>query len=284
MQHEPNAPRHGGLACRSTSAILTVIFSVVFSGTFVAAAGRCPQADDGSTKEKPKAASSGGQTEQVKALRALEKLGASINYTRGVPTSVNLRGRKVTDEDLRHLSQLDTLRGLWLNSTGITDTGLVHIERLQKLHTLYIDTTHIGDAGMIHISKLANLSHLYMSDTNISYRGAKLLTKLEKLTHLDLARTLISEEALPEIAKLSKLEYLNICDTDVNDEGLLQLVNLHRLKTLFAGYTYLRYNKKKGQPGWIPWDERKHRVTQAGLDRLRKKMPGTSIPLDVEEF
>ncbi len=144
--------------------------------------------------------------------------------------------------------------------------------------------TRITDAGLAHLGNLKNLRAVYLSDSNVSDRGVAQLVTHKEIRHLTLARTLISEKGLAQLTTLRQLEFLDICDTDVDDAGLQHLAKLPRLKHLYAGYTYLRYQKKKGDPGWTNWEQRKERLTQAGLDRLRRKMPDTSISRDIEEF
>jgi hypothetical protein len=59
---------------------------------------------------------------------------------------------RLTDEGLRPIGQITTLRELSLNHTRITDAGLRHLTELKNLEDLYLGDTRVTKSGcaMLH--------------------------------------------------------------------------------------------------------------------------------------
>jgi len=58
-----------------------------------------------------------------------------------------------------------------LQTSGITDDELVHPEELNSLGTLHLDATSVTDAGLVHLAGLTSLYHLSLNDTPITNAG-----------------------------------------------------------------------------------------------------------------
>ena len=71
------------------------------------------------------------------ALRRVEALGGTFERDRTTDvkpvTKVDLGFTKITDDDLRHLAELKSLRFLNLRSTAISDKGLAYLQGLDGL-------------------------------------------------------------------------------------------------------------------------------------------------------
>jgi Leucine-rich repeat (LRR) protein len=67
-------------------------------------------------------------------------------------TFLSLDDSRLTDEGLRHIGQITTLRELSLNHTRITDAGLRHLTGLKDLERLYVGDTRVTRSGcaMLH--------------------------------------------------------------------------------------------------------------------------------------
>lgn len=62
-------------------------------------------------------------------------------------TFLSLDESRLTDEGLRPIGQITTLRELSLNHTRITDAGLRHLTGLKNLDRLYVDDTRATESG-----------------------------------------------------------------------------------------------------------------------------------------
>jgi Leucine-rich repeat (LRR) protein len=64
-----------------------------------------------------------------------------------------LFGNQITDDGLRHLSNLPELDFLDLRRNNITDAGLVHLEKLPKLKQVILIGTQVTPAGVNKLQK-----------------------------------------------------------------------------------------------------------------------------------
>jgi len=83
----------------------------------------------------------------------------------------------VTDDDLRHVKEMTTLRELHLEGTQVTDKGLRQLSGLTALRELYLAGTHITDAGLKHLENFTQLEILDLNGTNVSDAGVEELQK-----------------------------------------------------------------------------------------------------------
>ena len=75
---------------------------------------------------------------------------------------IDLRGTKVTDTELAHLSKLANPRSLNLDGTQVTDAGLVYLNRLTSLEQLNLRLTAVTPEGAAELQKA-------LPNCNISY-------------------------------------------------------------------------------------------------------------------
>jgi hypothetical protein len=72
---------------------------------------------------------------------------------------LSLNSTQVTDEGLKHLTGLASLKWLWLNNTQVTDAGLAHLKELTSLRRIYLAETQVTDEGVAELRRaLPNLS------------------------------------------------------------------------------------------------------------------------------
>ena len=147
---------------------------------------------------------------------------------------VDLDGQsKVTNDSLRPLAAIPTLKRLFLERTPVTDAGLVHLRAARSLDALGLGSVAgITNAGLSNLSELKTLKALSLADTKITDAGLSHLKPLTELYYLNLAGAAVTDKGLEELTGLTALTDLDLSRTKVTDYGLGSLRNLKQLKTL----------------------------------------------------
>jgi internalin A len=171
---------------------------------------------------------------------------------------LNLRGTKITDMTLQHLSGMSTLESLDIGFVQVTDVGLdqltylpsltelmlggnklsdVGLQSLRQLTGLtYLDlggaqrtdsglwSVSITDNGMEAIASLRNLRHLRLNGTSVSGRSLEKLKGLRLLERFDLQDCKhVGSDAIPTLSSLPSLRIIDLTGTPVTAEGIAAL-------------------------------------------------------------
>ena len=89
------------------------------------------------------------------------------------------------------------LQTLFLNNTHVTDEGIRHLRHMMTLRTLALHETQITDTALEDVGQLVNLEEwLGLSNTKVSDAGLSKLTNLKKLRNLNLIGTDVSRDGL----------------------------------------------------------------------------------------
>lgn len=105
-------------------------------------------------------------------------------------TSLGLSGcKEVTDEGVRHLARLPSLRHLDLSGTGITDAGLQTLRDLPQLRTISLAGTRVTDEGIGALAHCDELEHVNLAATGAGDGALRVLAGKRKLHHLVIALT-----------------------------------------------------------------------------------------------
>jgi hypothetical protein len=160
-----------------------------------------------------------------------------------------------TDAGLKHLEGLTALQRLNLMDTHVTDAGLEHLKGLTALQRLDLAYTRVADAGLEHLKGLTALQHLGLSHTQVTDAGLEHLKGLTQLQYLALPSK-VTDAGLVHLKGLTALQGLYLWDTAVTDTGLEHL----------KGLTALRELDLKGT-----------KVTEAGVDQLKKSLPNAKV-------
>ncbi|MCH9022323.1 MAG: hypothetical protein IID32_06130, partial [Planctomycetes bacterium] len=133
-------------------------------------------------------------------------------------TWVNLKGSKITDSGLEHLSKLPNLTRLHLENTEISDAGLVHLKGLVNLQYLNLYKTKVSDGGLKHLVGLKNLEKLYLWQSEVTDEGAAELKK--SLPKLDINLGWKAQAAVKQSYEFSFADFfdLNSCCFKANAE------------------------------------------------------------------
>ena len=78
---------------------------------------------------------------------------------------IDFKWMRLTDEALRHLNQLSSLKRLNVHGADITDEGLAELIPLRNLEELNLGRTRITDAGIAVLKELPRLRRLDVSAT-----------------------------------------------------------------------------------------------------------------------
>lgn len=151
------------------------------------------------------------QDDRTKTIDAIKKLGGRIKSTQASPSEIgiefHLRGRDLTDSDLKLVAKLGSVVLLNLRDTKITSEGLLHLKGLASLQQLHLERTSVDDRGMPYLAKLKNLKYLNLYGTKVTDQGLKHLGELTNLEQLYVWQTQVTERGAAGLEKrLPKLE------------------------------------------------------------------------------
>jgi hypothetical protein len=136
-------------------------------------------------------------------ISALQKMGANVvPDVNGDVLAVKFSGSHISDDQLKTLAAMESLRLLNLDGTNITDDGLVHVAKLTKLKVLHLCRTRITDSGLEHLECLKDLAQLRVSDTRISNAGIEHLKKLTNLRSLHVSGTNLTSSSLEQLKQV----------------------------------------------------------------------------------
>jgi Leucine-rich repeat (LRR) protein len=137
-------------------------------------------------------------------------------------------GKGITDEGLRHLAGLKSLRLLTLSDTKVRGAGIRHLAGLKNLTMLDVPIT---DEALRALHEVGLLHALGQAHTNTSNRP----TNSEQVVALKFSSQqsrLITDEGLKHLASFKNLTELDLNFSPVTDAGLKHLAGLDKLTTL----------------------------------------------------
>lgn len=148
--------------------------------------------------------------DQISSMRSLEQL--------------NLHGHQLSDDGLRKLSKLTTLRRLDISldfeanmkhyTNRISDRGLESLVTLKNLESLGLSRTPVTDVGLQHIAKLPALKHLGLSLTKVTSKGLSLLSERNQLETLDITETPAAAEEILDLRAMKSLKSVTAYGAD----------------------------------------------------------------------
>lgn len=107
-----------------------------------------------------------------------------LDVTRGKVSTLELGGSAVTDEGLRCLAGVHSLRSLDLTGTKVGDAGVAYLQDLPKLNYLCLWGTEVTGATLSHLESLPSLETLNLSSTKVNDRGLEQASKLKQVKNL----------------------------------------------------------------------------------------------------
>jgi hypothetical protein len=168
--------------------------------------------------------------------------------------TIVLNQTAVTDDGMRHLTQLKNLNKLYLIGTAIGDDTLSSLEAHQRISMLELSNTRVTDAGLVFVRSLPSLRHLSIANTDVTSGGLQHLTGLwnldslevdgvqasgpglDVLAELRLTKTLVlrgrlvDDTTVNNIARLSHVQHLTVYGPGVSDACIPALLRMESLR------------------------------------------------------
>lgn len=145
---------------------------------------------------------------------------------------LNLRfAEYVTDEGLAAIKEWKKLKRLNVRGTKISDNTLDHISGITTLESLDIGSAMVTDSGLDRLSSLPNLKELTMGGNEVGDAGLQALRQLPGLTYLDLSGRQGTDS--------------NIWTIRMSDQGLEAVLTLKELRELRFGCTTLGVGRER---------------------------------------
>lgn len=145
------------------------------------------------------------------------------------------KNERVTDDWLKRLSNISTLRKLDLANCAIQGDGLQHISTLKGLRELNLTLTPVNDDALKHLAGLTELRNLGLASTQCTGTGFTHLKSLTKLENVNFHFTPLNDAGLQAISQLPLSGRLWFAHTKFTDQGATHLKNLTQLKRCGIG-------------------------------------------------
>ena len=181
---------------------------------------------------------------------AVKEAGGTVTFAPGDPTRIvgidlyngnnPLKGKggkneAVTDDWLKKLSGLTSLKSLSLANCSVTNDGLQHVGELTSLEELNLTLTAISDDGLKHLSELTHLRVLGLASSQCTGSGFIHLGKLTHLENVNFHFTPLNDDGLRAISAVGVSGRLWFVHVKFTDEGAKSLEKLKTLKRCGIG-------------------------------------------------
>lgn len=143
---------------------------------------------------------------------------------------VTMAGEKIGDAELAKLAGLPEIRELNLRDSSITNEGLKTIAQLKSLRQLELRGTKISDVSPL--AALPELEALSASFSEVRETNFESLQQFPKLRSFGAAGLKITDSGVAVLAKLSNLKALTINGAILSENGLQPLQGMKGLKVL----------------------------------------------------
>ena len=94
---------------------------------------------------------------------------------------------QLTDEGIKHIEKLKSLKDLFLSYSSITDEGLARLQTLPALERLWLEGTLVTDEALAGFQSMPSLTNLSVARTRITKAGVEQLKKMRRLQRLEVS-------------------------------------------------------------------------------------------------
>jgi len=142
--------------------------------------------------------------------------------------------KRVTDQTMEVISQMASLKGLYVSQNTLTNAGLANLAKLANLEELDLGAERMSDAALAHLANLPRLRYLMLQGKGWTDSGMAHLKNIPSLKILHLGHlTQLTDAALVHISEMPCLENLSLhWNENVTDSGIARLKKLANLKKL----------------------------------------------------
>ena len=113
------------------------------------------------------------------------------------------RGVEIQDEQFKFISNLTSLREIYLREAHILGTGFKYLKGLKSLKSLNLSSTDVGDNELAYLTDLPSLEYLNLHNTPTNDEGMVHIAKIKSLKELALSPG-IGDEGLSYLKYLSR--------------------------------------------------------------------------------
>jgi hypothetical protein len=144
-----------------------------------------------------------------------------------------------------HDSYDDAGRISWDEGRGlITDEGLRHLSEMKNLHSLTIDKTKITGKGFSYLRGLKDLRYLWLKDSSVKDAGLAHIAKLRGLEVVDISGNMVTDAGLNHLLSMPNLKEVVVIGTQVTKRGAEDFMGQRKdvevilEESLDAGFSY----------------------------------------------
>jgi internalin A len=200
------------------------------------------------------------QITETAAVQRIEARGGFVVRDRdGSISEASLARTWATDEDLKYVAQIKTLKKLDLSFTLVTDKGIQELEQLRQLEDLSLETAEaLTDASMNYVKNIPALRRLNVRGVDITDVGMPAIAQMTGLRSLNLSHTMLEDVGLENLPALTELEELHLGGNMITGINLNFLKLLPKLRKLSLNGV----QRRNAGACWTP------RVTDLDLDTI----------------
>lgn len=142
----------------------------------------------------------------------------------------------LSDAVVKALAEIDSLRSLSLEATGVTDEGMGALAGMSLTDLSLRGEERLGDEALGHVAAIDGLEKLVIHSTPVSAEGLRQLQACRGLKELSLVRVICNKDKVEAVAGIESLEALTLCRVGYSDLAVLQnLKGLRSLRLLYSG-------------------------------------------------
>ena len=194
--------------------------------------------------------------------------------------NIYLERTRITNDGLRNLQDLRSVRTLILASTRINDDGMEIVASFPRLQMLSLARTRVTDEGLSHLENSHALERLYLGGSRVNGSGLGALKALPRLRWLSFQGSNVDDQLLDHVVELPNLQVLTLDHTQISDKSITKLTKLKRLSQVSVTNTQVS-DAAIEDLGKIKTlrtlNLHGSKVTQAGYARLKKLLPKCRI-------
>lgn len=127
---------------------------------------------------------------------------------------------------------MPSLECVILDCTSITDEGMKELAQIPTLRYISLNGPTITDVGIRHLCFHPNVEEVYLGELATSEKSFESLATLPRLRTLDVWGDSVTDEALSALGACDELSVVALRKTTVTDQGLVHLAELRNLRSL----------------------------------------------------